>query len=186
MCDKIKLNNILLSKNKINREEILSILPELSVCIGCTQNHPAHVYDVFTHIIKVTEGLENNLILKLTGILHDIGKYYSKQVVDGVERFWGHEKVSEKMANDILNRLGYDIEIINQVCVLIRFHDIKITPEASEINSVIEKVGAELFPLLLKHQRADLFAHAPAYIERKISILEEVNRIYSNECILKL
>lgn len=180
MCKKEKLNTILLSSKEVNRDEILDIIPELSVCVGCTQNHPAHIYDVFTHTIKVVEGLENNLILKLTGILHDIGKYYTKKEVDGIERFWGHEEASEKLAYQILSRLEYDIATINKVCTLIKYHDKKIKPVQSEVEQAVEEIGIEMFPLLLKHQKADLYAHSPDYIKKKAAMLETINEIYTN------
>nr|HID58774.1 CCA tRNA nucleotidyltransferase [Desulfobacterales bacterium] len=105
------------------------IIPELKPCIGCTQN-VYHVFDVFHHITTAYRKLENILksyniicpsysdpiedylnshrrkvLLKMSILLHDLGKPVCRYKDKGKIRFTGHEKVSGKLALRICTRL---------------------------------------------------------------------------------
>lgn len=178
--DKNRLTEILMTSNNINeyREELLKIIPELIITVDCTQDHPAHIYNVFDHTIKVVDGVKFNLVLKLSALLHDIGKPYVSQYVDGVERFWGHEEVSSVLAYHILNRLKYDNDVIEKVVRLIKYHDLKITSSEVGVLQSLNIVGNDLMPLFLEHKKSDLMAHAPKYTGIMIEHLNRINDIY--------
>lgn len=188
--DREKLINILMKTKDIfeYKDEILKIIPELSVCVNHTQDHPAHIYNVFEHTLHTVNGIyfeqsdnisiDFKLTLKISALLHDIGKPYSSVYVDGVERFWGHEDVSSKIAPYILKRLNFDEKIINDTVTLIKYHDHKTTATIEGVKDTINLVGEELIPLLWKHQIADLKAHAPKYANIMVARLNEVIQIY--------
>ncbi|WP_084156306.1 HD domain-containing protein [Clostridium akagii] len=178
--DKERLNQILLtSKNiKNNQEEILKLVPELIICVDCTQLHPNHIYNVYEHIEETVNKVDFNLILKLTTLFHDIGKPYKKVFADGGERFGGHGEVSEILAGLILKRLEYNDDLIAIVCKLIKHHDFKIRATTEDISQVIELIGQANMSYLLEVQTADLLSHAPKYYNVMIPILRSVQKIY--------
>lgn len=179
--DKKRLNNILLTSENIknNRNEILEIIPELKVCVKCTQYHPAHRFNVYEHIEETTNNVKSDIILKLSALLHDIGKPYRKTIDDGVERFIGHEIASEVLAKLILERLGYEEEIIQKVCKIIKYHDYKIEATIDGIREIVNIMGEELMPYLLKIKVADLLAHSQECYDRVIPKLNNITKIYN-------
>ena len=77
--NEIELFKILLSDKpsdriKNNEKEIFEFIPELKDCKGFNQNNDWHVYDVYEHILHVVDYVEEDLILRLTALFHDIGK----------------------------------------------------------------------------------------------------------------
>jgi tRNA nucleotidyltransferase (CCA-adding enzyme) len=179
--DKERLNNLLLTSKDIKNDigEILDIIPELAICVDCTQNHPAHIYKVLDHILETVNKVESNLMLKLAALLHDIGKPYKKVVVDNTERFWGHEEVSEEIARHILNRLGYEEDLIIKLCTLIKYHDHKTVPTLKSVQDTINLVGDELIPYLFELQTADLLSHSEHYYKLLLPKLNVAKRIYN-------
>lgn len=182
--DKKRLDNILLTSKDIksNKEEILEIVPELIICVNCTQNHPAHVYKVFDHILETVNNVEFDLILKLAALLHDIGKPYKKVLVDNTERFWGHEDTSAGIAKLVLTRLSYDQDLINKLYILIKYHDHKTFPTEESIQNTINLVGDELMPYLFKLQTADLLSHSEKYYKPLLSKLNDSKKFYEETC----
>lgn len=178
--DKERLNQILLtSKNiKNNREEILKLVPEMIICVDCTQIHPNHIYNVYEHIEETVNKVDFNLVLKLTTLFHDIGKPYKKVFADGGERFGGHGEVSEILAGLILKRLEYDDALIAIVCKLIKYHDLKIKPTIEGVSQAMELIGQANMSYLLQVQTADLLSHAPKYYNVVIPTLRSVQKIY--------
>jgi tRNA nucleotidyltransferase (CCA-adding enzyme) len=101
-------------------------LPELDRCVGVKQDLRYHKFDVFTHCAFTVDHLENDLILRLSGLLHDIGKPDTrKEVREGKEvhvTFHKHELESTRLARQFLERLRYDNDTKEQVLNLIRMH----------------------------------------------------------------
>lgn len=160
--DRENLNNILVSSKDIKdyKDEILRIIPELIICIDCEQNMPAHIYNVFDHILETVNKVELNLTLKITALLHDIGKPYRKTIINNIDSFKGHEEASVIMANLILTRLGYEEDFINKICKIIKHHDYPIIPTKEGVKEAIDLVGDELMPYLFSFQKADLLTHS--------------------------
>lgn len=178
--DKKRLNNILLTSKDIksNRKEILEIIPELIICVECTQNHPAHIYKVFDHTLETVNRVDFNLILKLAALLHDIGKPYKKVIVNDTERFWGHGDTSVEIAKLVLTRLGYEEDLINKLCILIKYHDHKTFPTLESIQNTINLIGNDLVPYLFKLQTADLLSHSEKYYKPLLSKLNVTKKFY--------
>jgi len=110
------------------------ILPELSICVGVTQNEKYHRYDVFSHCIYACDNIEADLVLRLAALLHDIGKPQTREEVinkkgDIKITFYNHEVMGAKISKRILKRLKFDPEIIKEVTSLIYLHMYNFEPE---------------------------------------------------------
>lgn len=106
------------------------ILPELDVCFGCSQDEKYHKYDVFTHLIYTCDNSECDLVLRLAGLLHDIGKPPARmEGPDNRVTFHKHEVYGEKLAGVILKRLRFDNDTIDKVTHLVRMHMYHYTRE---------------------------------------------------------
>ncbi|MBU5437238.1 HD domain-containing protein [Tissierella sp. MSJ-40] len=181
-ADRENLNYILISSKDIKdyKDEILRIVPELIICVDCEQNMPAHIYNVFDHILETVNNVDSDLILKITALLHDIGKPYRKTVIDNVDSFKGHEEASEIIANLILTRLGYEEDFKNKICRLIKYHDYYITPIVEGVKEAVDLIGDELMPYLFCFQKADLLAHSEQRYKPRLPKLNEAKVIYES------
>jgi poly(A) polymerase len=96
-------------------------LPELSA-LRLEQDPVHHHKDVLRHTYAVVERCEPDLVLRLAGLLHDIGKPKTRQIgADGVS-FHHHEVVGARMARERLTALRYPNATVDDVCTLIELH----------------------------------------------------------------
>ncbi len=122
------------------------ILPDLARCAGCLQDKRFHKYDVFNHLIYTCDNTEKDLVLRLAGLLHDIGKPESRGVKeDGRITFYKHDVIGVKIAKAILVKLGFEPEITEKVCRLVKMHMYHYTKEWTDagINRFINSAGIE-------------------------------------------
>lgn len=166
---------------------LTAIFPELSPLKGCHQSEPHHL-DVFEHTLLAFQSLEKLLshppeqlnvqmleliqtfpieqqaLLKLALLLHDVGKANQRTIDDlGKIHFYGHASASAKMAEPILQRLRLSKRQANWVEFIIanhsRPHDLfllkqkeNLTPKA--IGNFLRHCGADT-PHLTLHAIAD-------------------------------
>ena len=177
---KEQLNNILLSKNvskqiNANLDFILVIIPEIIYMMDCEHKNPKHCWDVYNHTLKALEYSECDLIIRMSLLLHDIGKPFMYQEINGTRHFRGHPEKSEEMAKKILKRLKYDEEFISDVCYIVRWHDEKIDTDNLDANH-------ELIKKRLEVQFCDTKAHHPRVVEDRLKILNEIKeKLYKIE-----
>lgn len=151
------------------------ILPELEAGKGMDQGG-WHSHDVFGHGVLAATLTPNDLRTRLAGLLHDVGKPATHDVLDGKVTFIGHQDVGAVMAVDALKRLRYPGEVIDSVGRLIRLHmrPIQYDPDGWEdkaVRRLVRDAGPEL-DRLLDLARADMRAsHYPDVT--KIDHLEE-------------
>jgi poly(A) polymerase/tRNA nucleotidyltransferase (CCA-adding enzyme) len=143
-----EFNKILMSNNPSKYLCILKdvglleyISPEIYSCIEIKQDDRYHKYDVFHHLVYTVDNCDQDMVLRLAGLLHDIGKpeamveYREK---DGIRiSFHKHEVISAKLAKNFLRRMKYDSETIDKVITLVRSHMFHFTREWT--NSAIRK-----------------------------------------------
>jgi len=205
-----ELIKILLSKKPSKYLRVLHdtgllyfIIPELHLCHGVSQNKKYHKYDVFTHSILACDHTPPDLILRLSALLHDIGKLQTREEDSetGKITFYSHEVVSARLAKRILRRLNFDKAIVNQVSELVYHHMYNYEPERwtdAAVRRFIRKAKIEAsdlqnlddFPLFMI-RRADRLANGRPHKEisyrqklfqkRIIEIFEKSNAITLND-----
>lgn len=164
-----ELINDLIRQKKVreNEELITTYIPEIKCMIGFEHKHPHHNLDVWNHTLKVLEGIkDNDLELRMSALLHDIGKPFSYQDGD-VRHFHNHPQVSKQISEKILRRLNYDENFIKNVCYLVETHDTIIDTNNLDNNY-------EMIIKRLKLQYADAQAHDPKYVQKRIQFLDGI------------
>ena len=100
-------------------------IPELLPMRDCAQSPEHHPEgDVWVHTRLLLTHLKNpSPVLALSALLHDIGKPpTSKTDPDGRIRFFGHEGVGARMAEEILRRLRFPNDEISAITACIANH----------------------------------------------------------------
>ncbi len=136
------------------------IIPELSLCRGIDQKG-YHDFDVLDHLFYSCDGgPRDDIILRLTCLLHDIGKPQSLVLdSDGFPTFYNHENISEKLATNIMQKLRFSGNDIKRSAHLILHHMFNYTEEWSDaaVRRFISKVGIESIDDLFRLRIADQF-----------------------------
>ena len=89
------------------------------------------------HILKSLTEIENDRLLRITMLLHDIAKPVVKRqmrMAETTSRLYG--PAGEKLAGKILRRLKFDNVTIRNTCRLIRYHDLRPTPDAEDVGEL--------------------------------------------------
>lgn len=164
------------------RDVIAVIIPELEPIFNISQNTKWHVYNVWEHTCKAVEQSPEDLALRITMLLHDIGKAYSKTTDEnGTDHFKGHQKISGEYAKTALERLKVPNEIYNRVMFLVPIHDMHIGTDRKKIKKWLSKVGEERLRDLIEVKRADKLAQNPQMTEQELRNLDitqsELNKI---------
>lgn len=155
------------------------VLPEFDAMMETPQNTPHHCLSVGEHTLKSLEYVDADKILRFTMLLHDTGKPASRTTDDnGRDHFKGHSTGSEKTARNVLRRLKLDNDTIQKVTKLVYWHDYRPEPNAKAVRRALNKVGEDLFPLLLKVQYADTMAQSEYRREEKLERIRKVEEIY--------
>lgn len=145
--------------------EVLGVwMPEILPMVGLDQRNPHHCYDAWEHTIHSVEAVRPDVALRMTMLLHDLGKPSCFTVDEqGVGHFYGHPKVSRELAADILRRLKFDNCRRDLILSLVENHD-RVFPRTEKgICRALRLLGEERLRLLLEVKRADNLAQAPAY-----------------------
>lgn len=153
--------------------------PEFDKMMETKQNNPHHIYSVGEHTLHSLNYVRNDKVLRLSMLLHDVGKPESLQKDEtGRDHFHGHPELGEEMARKILRRLRFDNDTISKVCKLVKFHDQKLSLRPTKLRKAIVKIGPELFPLLLEVKEADMLAQSNYKRDEKETELEEIRKVY--------
>ena len=170
-------------------------LPEFDKCMETTQENPHHCYDVGEHLLHSTENInteklkeelgeeaykDNLRLLRITMILHDIGKPGCKTIDEnGIAHFKGHPALGAKMAEDILKRLKFDNDTIAMAKGLIQFHEGRYAAEKKLLRRAINSAGEKFFPLMFYVYEADTLAQSMFMREEKTERLKELRKLYA-------
>ena len=165
------------------------ILPEFDVLMETPQNNPHHCLNVGEHTLKSLCGIAPDKVLRLTMLLHDMGKPACRTTDgEGLDHFKGHGEVSARMAGNILRRLKLDNDTIRKVTLLVRYHDWRMEPQERTVRRAMHRIGTELFPSLLQVQTADTLAQSTLWREQKLERIRDVAKLcgtilQENQCV---
>ena len=163
------------------------ILPEFDVCMNTEQNTKHHMYSVGEHTIHTLLEIDKfkneftdreNRILKLTMLFHDFGKPEAKTTENGTDHFKGHPEISEKMAVDIMRRLKLDNDTIDNVRVLVKWHDFRPKLTYPRVRRLIVRIGVDRMEMMLKVRMADILSQSMYEREEKLEYLYELEEKY--------
>lgn len=151
------------------------ILPEFDAMMQTAQETPHHMYNVGEHTVKSVLSVRPDKVLRLTMLLHDVGKPLMKTIDgQGTAHFKYHDIKGEEMAKGILRRLKFDNDTIHKVSKLVLFHDYRMPPKPKNVRKAMHKIGEELFPCYLEVRRADALAQSEYQRELKLQVIDEI------------
>ena len=142
--------------------ELFTMIPSLKGLDQVDQDprwHPEG--NVWTHTLLVIENLPPTatFAMALSALLHDVGKAYTTQIYEsGRITAYGHEGVSKKIANIVLDDLGADSKIKQDVLFLIAHHMVAHGKHTTikTLRRLILEAGVDLVNQLLLHGVADV------------------------------
>ncbi|MGB9660911.1 MAG: CCA tRNA nucleotidyltransferase [Moorellaceae bacterium] len=134
------------------------ILPEVSRNQGVVQGNRYYKLDVFDHILAAVRVIKPTPLLRWTALLHDVGKYCCRVVTGDAVHFYGHEKVSVALAQNILERLRFSKDFQEKVLHLIAHHMFTCPTTDAGIRRFLRRIGPDLVRDLLELRRADILA----------------------------
>ena len=149
--------------------------PELGPLVTLEQNTPWHCWGGWEHTIHAVEAAPPDLVLRLTMLLHDIGKPRCKSTDEnGVDHFYGHPAVSAKLADQMLRELKFDNRTRERVVTLVEHHDVQIPCRDRFIRKWLGRLGPETFFQLLEVKRADGMGQAYELVKDRLAQLEKI------------
>ncbi|MBQ6935666.1 MAG: CCA tRNA nucleotidyltransferase [Clostridia bacterium] len=181
----VELNKLLLGNNVFNiltefADVFAVIIPEIEPCIDFKQYGKKHAYDVWTHICHTVDTIPNNKILRITMLLHDLGKVPTHKLNEnGDSTFKNHALVGGEMAREILTRLRFDKKTINRVSFLVSHHDFEPPATKIELKKKMKVLTPEDIRTLLTIKKSDRGALSESY--RDISKESEQVLVWLNE-----
>ena len=178
-----ELSKLLLGDNVFHvliryREVLAVVIPEIKEMFDLNQNTKWHIYDVWAHTCKAVESAPRDSALRLTMLLHDIGKPQCRSTDEkGIDHYYGHPKVSEQIAGPLLKRFKVSNEIYNRVMTLIPIHDAHIGTEKKNIKKWLSKIGEERLIDLIYVKRADKLAQNTDLVKEELKNLEITEKL---------
>lgn len=140
---------------------LAATVPEFMESVGCEQNQ-WHAYDVWTHTLHTLDGCPADPVLRMSGLLHDIGKPRSREFSKDTNdyTFWNHERIGADMAQPILERLRFSNDERDHIVGLVRHHLLCYEESWSDaaVRRWLRRVSPELAPDLYRLARADVRA----------------------------
>ena len=189
-----ELSKLLLGDNVFDvlteYKEIMGvIIPELVPIFTCGQNTVWHIFDVYTHTAKTVEQSPRLLSLRLTMLLHDIGKPRMHTVDEnGISHFKKHQFQGAYMAEKILKRLRIDNASAKYIYELIWEHDNRIPATKKSVRRFMAQHDFDFVMDYLEVRRADTYAQSDYKRQEKLAELDLIAELAieikeDNECI---
>lgn len=169
------------------------VLPEFDLMCETPQHHPAHYASVGFHALdtlcfvsRVSEyagedgfSAEEFKYLRLAALFHDVGKPACRTTDEnGIDHFYGHAEQGVEIVKRILRRLKADNATIDTVSRLVRWHDYRFVAEERPVRRAMNKIGADLLPLLFELRKGDISAHGEPYRTEGPENLRKVWQVY--------
>ena len=156
-----------------------AVLPEFDAMMLTPQHHIHHIYNVGEHTIKFMENVAPTKVMRLTALLHDIAKPETMTRDEaGDTHFKGHPVKGAEKAVGVLRRLKFDNDTIHKVETLIKWHDVRPPARDMNIRKILNRVGEELFPMLLDIKYGDIMGQSEYMRAEKLYALEEYRKCF--------
>ncbi len=156
---------------------LFPVVPELKAAQGFEQHSRYHHLDVLMHSLTAVRHTEPDITVRLAALFHDIGKPYCFTVDnEGNGHFYGHAEIGERMTREILARLRFDKTTIEDVSILIRYHDVPISCTDQAVRRWMNRLGVPLLRQLLALKYADTMAHNAVLTDARFTELDDLNR----------
>lgn len=154
-------------------------LPEFDRAMETRQETPHHMYTVGEHILHAMQNVRSDRALRLTMLLHDLGKPEMKTMDEnGTAHFKGHAEAGRRIAGDVMRRLKFDNVTLHSVEKLVYYHDYRMPVAEKNVRRAMNRIGEELFPLYLEVRRADVLAQSLYWREEKLADIDGVEKLY--------
>ena len=149
--------------------------PELGPLVTLEQHNPWHCWGGWEHTVHTVEAAPLDLVLRLTMLLHDIGKPSRKSIDEkGIDHFYGHPAVSAQMADQMLRALKFDNKTREWVVTLVEYHDVQIPNRERSVRKWLGRLGPETFFQLLEVKRADGMGQSYELVKNRLAELKEM------------
>ncbi|WP_246600067.1 CCA tRNA nucleotidyltransferase [Gordonibacter massiliensis (ex Traore et al. 2017)] len=158
---------------------LAAVLPELVACKGFEQRTPYHIYDVLEHTARVVQGTPPYPLVRWAALFHDTGKPAAFfQDPEGTGHFYGHAKISVRLAQCAMGRLALSPAFVGRVLTLVRYHDDVVEPTSKSVKRALARLGGdvELFRALCDLKRGDALAQAPQCAGR-VALADELDAV---------
>ena len=165
--------------------------PEFDVMMKTNQNNKHHCYTVGEHTMVSLCNIRPDKVLRLAILFHDVAKPCCITTDEkGQDHFKGHPDVGAKKTREILKRLKFDNDTIGKVCVLVENHDDRPILTERNVRRAVNRVGTELFPLLLEVKEADTLGQSEYRREEKLNYIKEYKKLFEKvmreeQCVKK-
>ncbi len=188
----VELTKLVCGKNAFNilmeYPDVLSVfIPEIAPAVNFKQYGKKHAYDVWEHICHTVDTIPPDRLLRLTMLLHDLGKVPTHSLNDkGDSTFKNHAPVGGEMARNILTRLKFDKKTVNRVSFLVSYHDFEPVESKIELKRHLRTKTPEDIRTLLTIKKSDRGALSESYRDiskgtaQTLRWLEEIES--NNEC----
>lgn len=188
----VELSKLVCGKNAFNilmeYWDVLSVfIPEIKSAIGFKQYGKKHAYDVWEHICHTVDTIPQDRILRLTMLLHDLGKIPTHKIDEnGNSTFKNHANIGGDIAREILTRLKLDKKTINRVSFLVANHDFEPPLSKTDLKKHLKTKTIEDIKTLLIIKKSDRGALSESYrdiskeSEQCLKWLSEIEN--NNEC----
>lgn len=144
---------------------VFSALPEMKDAYGYDQGNPNHSMTLWEHSLTTCCSLPaGNPLLRFTGLMHDIGKLYTRSVDEnGVAHYYGHMEKGAEVAENACRRLKMSNEETEYVSTLVSIHDFRPYADAPKrCRRLYARLNGdnELLEDCLTLMNADINAHS--------------------------
>ncbi|GCF06859.1 CCA tRNA nucleotidyltransferase [Dictyobacter arantiisoli] len=133
--------------------------------------------DVYAHVLRVVERSSPDLSKRWGALLHDIAKPRTRSIEDNKVHFFGHEDVGAYMARDILKRLHFDREFIQNVSLMVKLHMRANAYTSDWTDGAVRRLmldSGDVLPDLLDLSRADITSYRVDKVNRAVARVQEL------------